>query len=261
MEADLAELDTDKDFHGKPVLSLDTLSSTELYEYRERINLVLIPVGSIEQHGPNLALNADTILAKSASHLIGSKLFPQVLVAPEICWGISDHHMAFPGTIRLRPETFIMLIFDLVWSLRCHGFSRFLLINGHSGNRACLEISVNKIFQEMDVNFIGSCQYFDLGPDKGAGHASEVEVSFACALAPEIVKFSNLADGRMTENERINDLTAPYPTEYFSLNGPSGPIGSPSAELGWKRLKPSLLNLLKLASRICSGELDIHKIQ
>ena len=251
-------MDFDRDLNSMPVLSLDTLSSTELHEYQKSINLILIPVGSIEQHGPNLTLNADTILARSASYLIASKLSPQVLVAPEICWGISDHHMAFPGTIRLRPETFISLIYDLVWSLRRHGFSRFLLINGHSGNRACLEISVNKIFQEMDVNFIGSCQYFDLGPDKGAGHAAEIEVSFACALAPEIVKFANLADGKMTQKVRINDLTAPYPTEYFSSNGPSGPIGSPSAELGWKRLKPSLMNLLKLARQICNGELDFR---
>lgn len=242
---------------AEPALMLADLSTAELKSFLDDIRLVLIPVGSIEQHGPNLSLNADTILAKSASHYIASRMYPEVLVAPEICLGISNHHMAFPGTITIQESTFIALLYDIVGSLNKHGFTRFLFINGHSGNAASLHIAIKYIYERLDIKFIGSCQYFDLGNEKGAGHAAEIEVSFAYALAPEIVKTGQLADGELTDLKKIDGLDMPYMTERFSKNGPSGPIGKPSAELGWMRLESSLNNLLLISREVCNGNLDI----
>jgi len=239
-----------------PVLLLESLSTTELNNVLDGIKLVLIPIGSIEQHGPNLSLNTDTLLAKSASRYVASRMYPNVIVAPEVCWGISHHHMSFPGTITIQESTFISLITDLVRSMSHHGFSRFLFINGHSGNRDSLHVAINHIYRKIEIDFIGSCQYFDLGSEKGAGHAAEMEVSFAYALAPELVKEGHLIDGDLTEHQRIDGLDTPWMTEQFSKNGPSGPIGHPSAELGWARLRSSFDNLLRITQKICSGELD-----
>jgi len=239
-----------------PPLILATLSTKELSNIMDSIQLVLIPIGSIEQHGPNLALNADTVLAKAASIYLASRMGSHVLVAPEVFWGISSHHMSFPGTITLQESTFIALLFDLVASLKHHGFLRFLFINGHSGNSAGINIALNHIYSKLDLKFIGSCQYFDLGDKKGAGHAAEMEISFAYALEPRIVKINDLADGELTCLQRIAGLDMPYMTEEYSKNGPSGPIGQPSAALGWERLEPSLTNLLIIAEKICRGELD-----
>lgn len=239
-----------------PVLLLESLSTTELDHVHNEIKLVLIPIGSIEQHGPNLSLNTDTILAKSASQYIASRMYPNVIVAPEVCWGISHHHMSFPGTITVRESTLISLLTDIVDSLTHHGFERFLIINGHSGNRDSLHLAINQIYRNIKLAFIGSCQYFDLGSEKGAGHAAEMEVSFAYALAPELVKEGHLIDGDLTDHQRIDGLDMPWMTEQFSNNGPSGPIGNPSAELGWARLSPSFDNLLRITQKICNGELD-----
>ena len=60
--------------------------------------------------------------------------YPRLLVAPPMPWGVSFHHMNFPGTITLSTETFIQVLVEVVASLHAHGFERFLIVNGHGGN-------------------------------------------------------------------------------------------------------------------------------
>lgn len=242
---------------SRPAFVLEEMTTSELSACREQIGLVLIPVGSLEQHGANLTLNADTALAKAAARFVAESLHPRALVAPAICWGISGHHMSFAGTITLRAETLTALVTDIVSSLQKHGFERFLLINGHSGNRACLETAVLQVHQTTNAAFIGCCQYFDLGERKGAGHAAETEISYAMYLAPQIVKVDNLTDGEIVAEKPIPEVFVPWPTERTSRNGPSGPVGKASPALGRALLAPSLDRLVEIAKQIIDQELTI----
>src|SRR5438034_777691 len=79
-------------------LVLADLSWPEVREIKDQVDLVLLPIGSIEQHGPNLALRMDSSSAFEFCRHASMRMAPRLLVAPAIPWGVSLHHMHFPGT-------------------------------------------------------------------------------------------------------------------------------------------------------------------
>jgi len=111
-------------------LSLSTWQ--EVDAYLERSTGIIIPIGSTEQHGPNGLIGTDAICPTRIA--AGIEEHMDVLIAPTINYGMAQHHMAFAGTITLRPSTLIQLVSDVIESLQQHGFTHFYFINGHGGN-------------------------------------------------------------------------------------------------------------------------------
>jgi len=111
-------------------LALSTWQEVEAY--LEHATGIIIPIGSTEQHGPNGLIGTDAICPTRIAAGMEEKM--NVLVAPTINYGMAQHHMAFAGTVTLRPSTLIHLVTDVITSLRQHGFSHFYFINGHGGN-------------------------------------------------------------------------------------------------------------------------------
>ena len=113
----------------------------EIREYLERDDVVLLPVGSTEQHGPHLPIMTDA--AEAIAVAVGAGKRAEVLVAPPVWYGWTPHHMAYPGTVTLRPETLTALIEDVCGSLVHHGFRRIVILNGHRvANLPPIEIAV-----------------------------------------------------------------------------------------------------------------------
>ena len=139
-------------------LILSEMSCPEFDKYNSDIELALIPTGSHEQHGPNLAFATDTDRAFEMSKLLGERLFPRVLVCSPVNYGISYHHMGFPGTVTLKPDTFISIIMDIAWSLKEHGITKILMVNAHGGNRNALSTVIIKLRYELGIkaSWIGS---------------------------------------------------------------------------------------------------------
>ncbi len=230
----------------QPLLLAD-LSWPEVQEILPQVKIVLIPVGSLEQHGPNIAEQSDHRLAFEVSKRVSARLYPRVLVTPPLPFGVSHHHMRFPGTITLEPETFIAVLRDVVKSLARHGLKKFLFVNGHGGNEATLGVAVVKIQEEVSAEFLGSCSYWRLAEDlvrerlgdRLYGHACEFETSVAMALAPDIVKVGALARGEFREAavelrekaRRFGITIAPYFDE-LTANGVFGDGTRASAEFG-----------------------------
>jgi creatinine amidohydrolase len=104
---------------------------------------IIMPIGSTEQHGPNGLLGTDAVTAEAMALEIGERC--GALVAPVIAVGMAEHHMAFAGSMTLKPATLILVIRDCVLSLAAHGFRRFYFLNGHGGNI----LTINKAFQEI----------------------------------------------------------------------------------------------------------------
>jgi creatinine amidohydrolase len=162
---------------------------------RER-TMVLIPFGSIEQHGPHLRLDEDIQNALTLCELASAASSNVVLVAPPVWWGMAPHHMGFPGTLTLRMETISALVHDLCASMATHGFRRILLVNGHGGNAPVLAATTLQLSADLDL-FVSSLSYWSLIPDVlaevgtsdfgGMGHADEMETSMALYLRPESV--------------------------------------------------------------------------
>lgn len=116
----------------------------EVKTHLERSKGIIVPVGSTEQHGPNGLLGTDAICAEVIGRGVGEAT--GALVGPTINIGMAQHHLAFAGTITLRPSTMIAVIGDYVGSLARHGFKHFYFINGHGGNVPTLGTAFAEIY-------------------------------------------------------------------------------------------------------------------
>jgi creatinine amidohydrolase len=121
----------------------------EVQDLLTRSDMVIIPIASIEQHGPQGPLGTDFLAANERAKLVAQKT--DVLVAPVLMPGISPYHMEFPGTITLSPGTVQRVYFEAVQSLIHHGFHRFLFLNGHAGNQYVTRFIIDRINQETSA--------------------------------------------------------------------------------------------------------------
>ena len=161
--------------------------------------VVLVPSGAVEQHGPHLPLDTDAFLCTSVVEAAAGRVTEggPVLVAPTLSLGLSEHHMAFPGTLTLEPFTFAAVVSDVCRSLARHGFRRQLIVNGHGGNSSLLGVAVQQFGFDEPVH-IAAVDYWSLGaeaagqvresPPGGMGHACEFETSLMLHLRPESVR-------------------------------------------------------------------------
>ena len=171
----------------------------EVQEYLRKDNRIMLPIGSTEQHGKHAPLGTDSLLAialaEDASDLTG------VLIAPPLWFGWSPHHMVAPGTISLRPEVLIELIYDVISSLSRHGFKNFVLINGHRlANIPWMQIVAERAQRNLKVKVvIFDPLYMSLDLRKEVkfgpfGHADDMETSHLLYKYPELVRLDQAKD-------------------------------------------------------------------
>ncbi|MCC6792559.1 MAG: creatininase family protein [Thermomicrobiales bacterium] len=201
---------------------LADLTWPEAKEALDAADVVLIPLGSTEQHGPGMTLSTDITLATTVAGLVAERMRPRALVAPSLPFGLSPHHMRFPGTITLRPETMSAVIFDTIRSLSAHGAKRFFLLNGHGGNQALLSVIATQARMELGVS-VATAIYLVAAADlmterfgRAYAHACEIEASLGLAIAPQLVRLDKLAKGE----------EVPPRFRHTSLAGGGSPAGA-----------------------------------
>src|SRR5437762_4327898 len=118
----------------------------EVRDLLTRTDMVLIPVPSIEQHGPQTPMGTDFYAGVEEAQLIAQRT--DILVAPVLLVGQSPYHMGFPGTMTLSSETIERVYFEAAQSLIQHGFRRFLFLNSHAGNQYITRFVVDRLNQE-----------------------------------------------------------------------------------------------------------------
>ena len=224
---------------------------------REKV-VAVVPVGSMEQHGPHLPFQVDTFVSSRLAADL-EKSMPEILLVPPIWTGVSAHHMDFPGSITLRAKVFIDVLHDICASLRHHGFRRIVLLNGHGGNRSSLEVLGQELFVEFGLT-VNTLAYWDLVPDlvkslkksksKGMGHSGELETSLMLYLAPHLVNQRDIPKGALgAEEEGPTDGIKRYVNmKEHSAEGVIGMPSAASAETGAK-LYLGALNALQQAVR------------
>ena len=168
----------------------DELTREELAELAPSALLVL-PVGTTEQHGPHLATGTDALIAGAvAARAAAAAARPEtILLAPTLAYGASDHHLPFGGTLSLGVATFQLVLRDLLASAAAAGVRRAFVLNAHGGNAAACAIAVAEASRELGL-LAATAMPGDLidaaaidGPVKG--HAGSFETSLVLALAPE----------------------------------------------------------------------------
>ncbi len=250
-------------------LLLADLSWPEIRDIRDQVELVLLPVGSNEQHGPNLAVNMDIASCAEFCRRASAMMHPRVAVAPAMPWGVSFHHMNFPGTITLSTETFIQVLVEVIASLQHHGFERFLIVNGHGGNIPAMNVAAVRAAEELQVSFVGACSYFSFSDRAIAqkyvkspitGHACEVETSRAMELVPDVVKHDSLAAGEITDlqkefNQQAKrySVSIPYRFDKLTRNGALGDARDASPQFGREMIQNGLENFTQFCDELISA--------
>jgi creatinine amidohydrolase len=244
----------------EPLLLAD-LSSPETRDLLPRIELVLVPVGAHEQHGPNIAVSTDTISAEALCRSAAARVGPAVAVAPAVPWGVSWHHLRFAGTISLRQSTLIAVLEDIIGSLYAHGFRRFLVVNGHGGNSAAITTAIEQIKLDTGVPLIASVfgyaliaeQAKMLLPPEAIGHGGGDEAALVMAVEPRRAKPSAFAapqpTGVQIETAALlraygGSLARPY--HEVTHNGATGDATSATADIGHQILDGAARRLAEI---------------
>jgi creatinine amidohydrolase len=161
-----------------------------------RVKKILLPMGSLEQHGPHLPLSTDTIIADYVAAAV-SKVCPECYLIPTVGFGSSLEHLGFPGTLSLETETVTAIITDIVASLLKSGLKKIFIINGHGGNRATIDSTLMKVkysYPEVQaycftiIDMVNE-KYAKLrrSKRKHVGHADELETSMMLAINSSLV--------------------------------------------------------------------------
>lgn len=237
--------------------------------------IVVLPVGSLEQHGPHLPAGTDALIAehvaREATRLVVRDT--PVAVAPVLSYGCSQHHLPFGVTASLRTETYLAVLRDLLGSLAESGFRKLFVLNGHGGNHEAVRIAVRDIGLERSVHLVAA-SYFDLarGEFEAAGvldvgevpgHAGAFETSLLLAILPASVRWERLPEpapssvGDPSPRERPYRYVAPGP--FRGGRGFSDDPSRGSGELGRRLVHACVLaaarSLQEFSASTSSGSL------
>ena len=181
------------------------LTAADLRAKAQADAIVLLPVGSMEQHGPHLPVGVDTFLSegvcKAAAEAIAAET--AVVVAPTLWCGMAEHHMAYGGTFTLDIPTYRAVLGCLLKSLERHGFKRVLIVNGHGGNIAALASFLPDLAREIPGVALRVTTPYEpaqkaiapiLEDQERVHHACEVETSMMMVLAPDTVRRDKLTE-------------------------------------------------------------------
>lgn len=125
-------------------MKLQHLTSTAVADYLEHRSLLLVPIGSTEQHGWMGLVGTDALIAEAVANSVGERM--GAIVAPTLSVGMAQHHMAFAGSLTLRPSTLIRVVEDVVAAAVRGGFRLIVFVNGHGGNVATVHTAFSEIY-------------------------------------------------------------------------------------------------------------------
>lgn len=216
------------------MVKLADITWTKVHEYLINNDTAILPIGSIEQHGPHSPLGTDFYIAESVSNIIGEKT--DCLVLPIIPVSVSEHHRQFTGTLWVTPDIFRQYIKSILLSASSHGLKKIIIINGHGGNTPSL-LEISEELRRQHGVFVAVITAF---PPKLDGHAGKDETSIMLHLKPNLIikekivdtlQHKNLGTLPLTKAQRMDPAQFGWDTIDFSDTGVFGGAG--------KLIKPS----------------------
>lgn len=195
------------------ILAESTWKEVDLFS---RDAVVVIPTGSLEQHGPHLPLFTDSILASAVSAQVEAQLPDQVLLTPCLWLGASGHHLKFSGTLSASFEGYFAAIHSVMESLIPHGFYKFYIVNGHGGNNEPNGIAMRQLKAKYPDFTFGHSGYYQFaeeetrgileGPFKFIRHACEAEVSLMLHVRPDLVRKDLIRNDGLTPSTPLRGV-------------------------------------------------------
>ncbi len=206
--------------------------------------VVVLPIGTIEQHGPHLPLVTDVLTASELSRRAVERVPTEAVLMPPVYYSFNEHHLDFPGTIAVGGQTIIDYITDIGVSLAHHGFRKILLVNGHGSNVPFLDIAARNITNRTPAicamvswwSLVPRALFDELRESEtpgGMAHACELETSVLLHLRGDLVQMDRAEkDINFQRTEFFYwDLQTPSPIvfqEWFSRYSKTGTVGDPT---------------------------------
>jgi creatinine amidohydrolase len=223
------------------------LTQPEIAAQLRRNPFVILPCGSVEQHGPHLPTGTDTFAAIVIAHAVAERM--DALVLPATPFGVTPMHMPYEGTVTLTPDTYMRVQVETCVSTARHGAKYLLILNWHEGNIPSLAIAAEALHREhgMSVVTVQACyvaeELYGQSCD-GLTHGGEIEALAVLAHRPELVHLDRIeyssdhSHGHKMDKLRRTRAYQPVLTDIRSI-APTGWFGSPqhaTAEKGARML-------------------------
>jgi len=223
---------------GKLDYLLGELTWPEAQARFQEVDVALLPVGAIEQHGPHLPLDCDAFDADYMAKRVAEACKPpRPLVLPLIPYGVSYHHEDFSGTISISPETLSQMVYNIGMSAFRHGITKLVIINGHGGNGPALHFAaqmINRdahIFTCVDTGETSDPDIYAMAETPNDVHSGEIETSTTLATRPHLVQLDKARKFIPRFSSRYLDFTSKRSVGWYahtSKISPTGVLGDPT---------------------------------
>jgi len=250
---------------------LGDLTWPEARERLKAVDVALLPVGALEQHGPHSPLDTDAFDAQHlAERVADSCSDPKPLVLPLIPYGVSYHHEDFPGTISVSNETLSQLVYEIGMSAAQNGITKLVIVNGHGGNAPTLQFAsqmINRdahIFACVDTGETSDTDIEAIAETRNDVHAGEIETSTTLAVRPHLVDMGRAKRFVPRFSSTYLDFSGKRAVEWYARTkkiSPNGVLGDPTkatAEKGvriWDVMVRNLVGLVEDLKRLTLEEI------
>lgn len=264
---------------GKPMSTvkrpwiLGELTWPEARDRFKEVDVALLPVGAIEQHGPHSPLDTDAFDADYLAQKVAEGCSdPKPFVLPLIPYGVSYHHEDFPGTISVKNDTLSRFVYEVGMDVARNGIQKLVIINGHGGNAPALQFAaqmINRdahIFACVDTGETSDADISKICETPNDVHAGEIETSTTLAVRPHLVDMSKAKRCVPKFSIGYLDFTGLHSVEWYARTrkiSREGILGDPTkatAEKGGKIWEISIHNLVEFVEHLKKVTLDeIHQ--
>lgn len=233
------------------------------------VDIVLLPVGAIEQHGPHLPLDVDAYDAERLCLEVAKACRPpRPLVLPLIPYGVSYHHDDFPGTVSVSPETLAQIIYEIGMDVARQGITKLIIVNGHGGNVPALQFAAQKInrdariFTCVDTGETSDHAIEAIADVPNDVHAGLIETSTTLHFRPELVNMTLARPSVPHFSSDYLEFSSRRGVEWYVRTArisPEGVLGDPTKatpELGEQIWSIMIQSLVELVEHLAALSLD-----
>lgn len=244
------------------------LRAEQLREKAREDAIVILPIASLEQHGPHLPVEVDSVLGETVAHRTAMEAAARgqpVLVLPVLWTGLSEHHMSFGGTVTLDNATFAALVEGVVRSVLRHGFRRIVLLNAHGGNENALRTITDDLTPKLRMPIVQFTYWYAaavaiakiLETQGGLQHACEAETAMMMAVRPDLIATDRIPLAKANTTPDLSDVVGGgvYMWRSIGSRSGSGVIGNPEAASAEKGERLFAAIATALADKLCNPEL------
>lgn len=237
----------------------------------KQVDIVLLPVGSTEQHGPHLPLDTDTFDAEYLAKRVAAACSePKPLVLPVIPYGVSYAHEDFSGTISIGPDTLSRLVYEIGMSIAKQGITKLFIINAHGGNSPALHFAAQminrdaQIFTCVDTGETSDADIEAMSQVPNDAHAGDIETSTSLAIRPELVRMKRASKFIPKFSSTYLDFTSKRSVGWYARTAKissSGVFGDPTqatrekGERMWDVMIQRLVELVESLKRMSLDEI------